>query len=147
MNNDNYKIELKDLPLWIDPDDIFRIYLKCLNFVKNDLFEIVHEKDKIPQNISDYKLITEGINPKLSCKSNYGVCLHRLEKKDSNNKILERRLISSPNLDFKSIGYKLKIIKSKHEWGSFCLVPSVEMYLFEYKEFIHFFVKNFSHPG
>jgi len=147
MNNPSHKLSINDMPLWIDRADIFRIYLDCLNFIKDDIFEIVPAKKKIPQRISAEQLITERVSPRLSGKSKYGVCLHPLKKTGSTKECVERWVLFSPNVSFKDIANRLKIITSEDEAGSFHLVPSIDMYLVEYKLYIEHFIETFCRRG
>lgn len=137
------KIKLEELPLWLDDGDIFRIYLNCLNFIGDDVFEIVHEKNKINAEVSAAELIKNRISPKVSCKSKYGICL-RSVKTLEDKKPSKRWILSSlGSLNFKETVCKLKIIKSEGEAGTFVLVPSIDMHLFQYKFFIEEFAKTF----
>lgn len=146
MSNVDYKIRLDDLPLYLDDFDIFRIYLNCLNFMGNNTFEIVHEKEMPPQKTFATDIISNGKSPKIACKSKYGVCLYNLKKLETlrpDEKPSHIWILSSPFLDLKKIEHKLKIIKSKDEIDCFCLVPTFDMHLFQYRASVYKFAKNF----
>lgn len=129
IENENYNVALNDFPLYIDPADIFKVYVRCLSFVENDLFEIVHEKNMKPQNISISDLIKDGISPRVSSKSKHGICLRsniNLYTQTSNLKKIS-------SFDLNNLPRKIKIIKSIDDPDCFCLVPTEDLFLFEYK--------------
>lgn len=142
IEND-YEISLKDFPLCIDTADVYRIYLRCLNFIEAELFEIVHEKKKKHQAISAYDLISNGLSPILSSKSLYGVCLRPLKNTEFYKKTQNKRVVLSP-INLVNLNEKIKIIKSIDELDSYCLIPRENLHLFEYKLIISSFIKLLS---
>lgn len=61
-------------PLYFDRQDIYRVYLKCLEHRKDNIFELVPNAQIQPGRVTPEGIMAKRMSPKLS-KSSYGVML------------------------------------------------------------------------
>lgn len=123
-----------NLPLYYDRQDIYRVYLKCLEHRKDNIFELVPNAQIQPGRVTPEGIMKKHMSPKLS-KSSYGVMLFdnfsQVEKFDPSNWLWEFHRESAFTFD-SELSKQLHIVPDEKIDGKYYLAPNVEMFVTEY---------------
>lgn len=122
------------VPLYFDRQDIYRVYVKCLEHRKDNIFELVPNAQIQPGNITPEEVMANHMSPKLS-KSSYGVMLFsdfsQVEKFDQVNWLWEFHKEMAFKAD-EELSRQLQIVPDEKTMGKYYLAPNIEMFVTRY---------------